>query len=64
MSGDRGASIGAQLATVLAGGLSPFIATALLPFGRGALASYLVGMALITVVAVFIASETRHQDLG
>jgi MFS transporter, MHS family, shikimate and dehydroshikimate transport protein len=59
-----GASIGAQLATVLAGGLAPFIATALLPYGRGALASYLVGMALISAVAVFMASETRHHDIG
>jgi metabolite-proton symporter len=59
-----GASIGAQLATVVAGGLSPFIATALLPYGRGALATYLIAMALISAVAVFIAAETRHQDIG
>src|SRR5262249_12899624 len=59
-----GASLGAQLSSVLAGGLSPFIATALLPYGRVALASYLIAMALITIVAVLLASETRHQDLG
>ena len=33
-----GASLGSQLSSVIAGGLSPFIATALLPYGRGALA--------------------------
>jgi metabolite-proton symporter len=59
-----GASLGAQLSTVVAGGLSPFIATALLPYGRIALASYLVGMALVTVIAVFLASETRLVRLG
>ena len=30
-----GASLGCQLSSVIAGGLSPFIATALLPYGRG-----------------------------
>jgi MFS transporter, MHS family, shikimate and dehydroshikimate transport protein len=59
-----GASLGSQLSSVIAGGLSPFIATALLPYGRGALASYLIAMALVTIVAVLIASETRHQIIG
>ena len=59
-----GASLGAQLSTVVAGGLSPFIATLLLPYGRAALAWYLVGMALITIAAVLLASETRHQRFG
>jgi len=58
-----GASLGAQLSSVIAGGLSPFIATALLPYGRGVLAAYLAGMALITIVAVALASETRRQVL-
>ena len=58
-----GASLGSQLASVVAGGLSPFIATALLPFGRAALAAYIVGMAAVTIVAVVIASETRHHTL-
>ena len=39
----------------IAGGLSPFIATALLPYGRGALASYIIAMALVTIVAVLLA---------
>ena len=34
-----GMSLGSQLSSVLSGGLSPFIATTLLPYGRGALAS-------------------------
>ena len=59
-----GASLGSQLSSVVAGGLSPFIATALLPYGRGALASYIIAMALITIIAVLIASETRHQAFG
>jgi MFS transporter, MHS family, shikimate and dehydroshikimate transport protein len=58
-----GASLGSQLSSVVAGGLSPFIATALLPYGRGALATYLIAMALVTIVAVLIASETRHQTI-
>jgi metabolite-proton symporter len=59
-----GASLGSQLSSVVAGGLSPFIATALLPYGRGALAAYIIAMALVTIVAVLIASETRDRDVG
>lgn len=55
-----GASLGSQLASVFAGGLSPFIATALLPFGRLALASYMIVMASVTIAAVFLATETHH----
>jgi len=60
-----GASLGAQLSSVLAGGLSPLIATSLLQhgYGRGALSLYLIGMAAITVVSVLMASETMHHDL-
>ena len=58
-----GASLGSQLASVLAGGLSPFIATALLPYGRGALAAYIIGMAIVTIIAVSMAGETRHLDI-
>ena len=59
-----GASLGAQLSSVLAGGLSPFIATALLArYGRGALALYLAGMAAITIVAVTVATETAQDDI-
>jgi MFS transporter, MHS family, shikimate and dehydroshikimate transport protein len=60
-----GASLGSQLASVLAGGLSPFIATALLRhYGHGGpIALYLIGMALITIVALVLAKETSHDDM-
>jgi metabolite-proton symporter len=58
-----GASLGSQLSSVVSGGLSPFIATALLPYGRGALASYVVVMAMVTIVSVLLASETRHRAI-
>ena len=60
-----GASLGAQLASVLAGGLSPLIATALLEYGygRGALSIYLIGMAVVTIVAVGLAKETMRHDI-
>ena len=57
-----GASLGAQLAAVLAGGTSPFIATLLLArYGTNALSLYLIFMASVTIVAVLLASET-HRD--
>jgi MFS transporter, MHS family, shikimate and dehydroshikimate transport protein len=59
-----GASLGSQLASVVAGGLSPFVATALLPYGRGALAAYIIAMAAVTIAAVLMASETRHETMG
>ncbi|MNC87146.1 Inner membrane metabolite transport protein YhjE [compost metagenome] len=59
-----GASLGSQLASVVAGGLSPFIATALLPYGRGPLAAYVGAMAVITIVAVLAASETHARDMS
>jgi len=59
-----GASLGSQLASVLAGGLSPIIAAALLrTYGRTAVASYLVFMAVVTIVAVMAASETHRDDI-
>jgi MHS family shikimate/dehydroshikimate transporter-like MFS transporter len=60
-----GASLGAQLSSVLAGGLSPIIATALLTYGygRGALALYVIGMAVITIISVIIATETLRHDI-
>jgi MFS transporter, MHS family, shikimate and dehydroshikimate transport protein len=57
-----GASLGAQLAAVLAGGTSPFIATLLLAnYGTNALSLYVIFMAAVTIVAVLLASET-HRD--
>jgi MFS transporter, MHS family, shikimate and dehydroshikimate transport protein len=59
-----GASLGAQLSSVLAGGLSPFIATALLrSYGRTALALYLIFMAAVTIIAVVVATETHQEHI-
>jgi MHS family shikimate/dehydroshikimate transporter-like MFS transporter len=60
-----GASLGAQLASVLAGGLSPFIATGLLrQYGSGGpLALYVIAMALVTIVSVLLATETMHEEI-
>ena len=60
-----GASLGYQLASVLAGGLSPLIAVALLAsYGYLAVAVYMAIMALITVVSVILASETFQGDIS
>jgi MHS family shikimate/dehydroshikimate transporter-like MFS transporter len=60
-----GASLGVQLSSALAGGLSPIIATRLLQYGygRGALSLYLIGMAVITIGAVVLATETVNHDI-
>jgi metabolite-proton symporter len=60
-----GASLGYQLASVLAGGLSPLIATYLLSVsGYWAVAFYTAAMALITVISVLLASETFQGDIA
>ncbi len=61
-----GASLGAQLASVFAGGLAPFIGTALLEagYGGGAIALYVVGLAAVTIAAVIAATETHKHDIG
>lgn len=61
-----GASLGYQLASPLAGGLAPFIATGLLKWSDGKpwpIAVYLIGMAVITIVSVWLAEETHRSDL-
>jgi MHS family shikimate/dehydroshikimate transporter-like MFS transporter len=61
-----GASLGYQLASPLAGGLAPLIATALLGWSHGApwpVALYLIGMGLITLVSVWLAEETHRKGL-
>jgi MHS family shikimate/dehydroshikimate transporter-like MFS transporter len=59
-----GASLGYQLASVLAGGLSPLIAVALLAsYGYPAVAVYMSIMALITVVSVILTAETFREDI-
>ena len=61
-----GASLGAQLASVFAGGLSPIVATELLRQGYrgGAIALYVMGLAAITIVSVLAAAETHRRDIS
>ncbi|MFB6781130.1 MFS transporter [Streptomyces sp. NPDC056352] len=60
-----GASIGAQFASVAAGAPAPLIATALLVDYDSStpISLYVIAAALITVLAVVCAKETRHRDL-
>jgi MFS transporter, MHS family, shikimate and dehydroshikimate transport protein len=61
-----GASIGYQLASIVGGGISPLIATSLLALGGGhwwLIALYTAGLALITIVATYLASETYQEDI-
>jgi len=61
-----GASLGYQLASAVAGGLSPLIATALLQrMGVSwPIALFVVGMAAVTTVSVFLATETAHVEIN
>jgi MFS transporter, MHS family, shikimate and dehydroshikimate transport protein len=60
-----GASLGYQLASALAGGFAPVIAVALLSaYGYPAVALYMIVMALITIVAVYLATETYRKDIA
>src|SRR4051794_17425427 len=61
-----GVSIGYQLASILAGGLAPIIAVALLgAFHTGyAIAVYVALAAVLTIVAVATYSETSKRDLA
>jgi len=61
-----GASLGYQLASPLAGGLAPLIATKLLGWSGGApwpVVVYLAIMSAITLVSVFLARETHRSEL-
>jgi MFS family permease len=59
-----GASISYQLASVVSGGLAPFIATALLAWkGREAVAAYMMLLAAITLVSTYLADETYRSQL-
>jgi metabolite-proton symporter len=60
-----GASIGCQLASVVAGSLAPIIAVALLAafLSSTPIVLYLAAMAVLTVIAVLVADETRQVDL-
>jgi metabolite-proton symporter len=61
-----GTSLGYQLASPLAGGLAPLIATALLKWSGNEpwpIAVYLIMMGAITITCVFIAAETNQRSL-
>nr|WP_253854814.1 MFS transporter [Prauserella alba] len=61
-----GASIGYQLASIAAGGLAPLIATALLSSTGAsvAISLYVAATCAITIVAVYLAKETRGRSLA
>ncbi len=61
-----GASLGYQLASVIAGGLSPIIAAKLLQRTGVSwpIALFVVGMAVVTTVSVFLAMETAHGEIA
>jgi metabolite-proton symporter len=60
-----GASLGYQLASVIAGGFSPLIAAALLKRTGASwpIAVVVVGMAAVTTISVFLAIETAHVEI-
>jgi metabolite-proton symporter len=62
-----GASIGYQLASPLAGGLAPLIATAMLEWSGDAswpISIYLIATAALTLVSISLAAETYKHDIG
>jgi MFS family permease len=61
-----GMSISAQVPTIVGGSLAPFIATALLAaFGSGLpVAVYVLVAAVVTIVGLMFARETRGRDLA
>ncbi len=60
-----GASVGAQVATIFAGGLMQIVAADLLnrTGSYWPVALIVVGMAVITTISVFLAAETVHKDI-
>jgi len=60
-----GASLGYQLSSVVAGGLSPLIATSLLKRTglSWPIAVLTAGLAIVTTVSVYFAAETVHHDI-
>ena len=62
-----GASLGYQMGAVLGGGLSPFVATALLAWSGGeswSVSAYLVVGAVISLVSVYLLAETYRTELS
>jgi MFS transporter, MHS family, shikimate and dehydroshikimate transport protein len=60
-----GASLGYQLASILAGGISPVVATGLLRQTGSSwpIALFVIIMAVVSTVSVYWASETVHHDI-
>ena len=59
-----GASLAYQLTSVFSGGIAPFVATLLLTrYGSFAVAAYVAGCCVITVVAASLAPETYRSTL-
>ncbi|WNE94360.1 MFS transporter [Streptomyces luomodiensis] len=60
-----GVALGHELASMVAGGFSPIIATALLAWAGASwpIALFLVGMGVVTVIAVAAAPETRAKAI-
>jgi MFS transporter, MHS family, shikimate and dehydroshikimate transport protein len=61
-----GAYIGYQIAPIVGGGIAPFIAVALLG-ATGSywlIAVYMIGLTLISVVSVFLVSETSFAEIS
>jgi metabolite-proton symporter len=61
-----GASLGYQLGAILGGALAPLVATMLLAkFGNGlAVSGYIAGACAISLVSVFLLTETHRTDLN
>ncbi len=61
-----GASLGYQLASVIAGGLSPLIATGLLRRTGASwpISLFIAGMAMVTTLSVYLAAETAHGEIA
>lgn len=61
-----GASLGFQIGAALSGGLTPFIAAALMTWSGGQtwpISVYLIACGLITTFATFVAPETARKEL-
>ena len=61
-----GASLGFQIGAALSGGLTPFIAAALVAWSGGApwpVSCYLIACALLTAVAALMAPETARREI-
>jgi metabolite-proton symporter len=61
-----GAALGYNLATLIAGGPAPFVATALLAWSGGAswpVAAYFAAMALVTLLSAYLAPDNYRADL-